>query len=186
MLSVACVVALGSGSLRAEAIPVREPGDWAPLPELDYEFAYVYSIETDKQVYQLGEEVLITHRAINEGEVSITLEFLYTPGFSFKVLRDGEEVWAPFVLCPGRYLWGLAPGESYVTQWTWDMNDSDGNPLAPGRYEILGIPHGGPSPIVLGGHYSQRPVTTITIVPEPGMVGIFLLSFCVVLRRKTR
>ena len=180
MLSVACVLALRPGSVCASELvlgPLPPPG---PLPEL------VYSIETDKQVYQLGEQVHITYRALNEGEVNIRLEFLYTPGFGFEVLRDGEEVSAPSLLFPGRYLRVLAPGESYAIEWTWGMNDSDGNPLAPGKYDIVGIAHGGPSPVVVGAQYPGPPATSITIVPEPGMLALVSVSFWLLLRRRMR
>jgi hypothetical protein len=184
MLSVACVVALGSGSLRAEAIPVRdvERLDPGPVPEL------VYLIETDKEVYQLGEEVLITHRAVNCGETDIKMRFLYAPAFEFFVLA-GEERIEPWVQLRFTVIWGfrLSPGESYVTEWTWDMTDSEGTPLSPGTYEIVGASNGGPEPVLPPGGMARPdvPVASIAIIPEPGMLGLVSLAFGTLLRRKT-
>lgn len=180
VLCVACVVALGSGIVRAEVIPVRElapPAD--PLPEL------VYLIETDKEVYQLGEEVRITHRALNQGEADVTIRFGWAPGFEFYILAEGVRIEPWFqVRFPVIWWLTLSPGESYVSEWTWDMTDSEGNPLAPGAYDIVGVSHGGPDPVLPGMDYPDVPVTSITIVPEAGMLGFVSLGFGVLLRRK--
>ena len=182
VFSVACALTLWPGGVRAsqvELTPLPPPG---PLPEL------VYSIETDKQVYQLWEEVYITHRAVNQGEVDIWLEFLCSPACQFYILAGDERIQPCQILC--QVIWGftLSPGESYGSEWTWDMTDRDGSPLAPGNYDIVGIAHGGPSrPLVIGAHYPQEaPVTTITVVPEPGMLATSLLSFGVLLRGRRR
>jgi len=177
----ACVVGLASGTVRAELIRLGDFPDPAPLPEL------VYLIETDKEVYELGEEVHITHRAVNEGEVDIRFEFRYSPAFEFYILA-GEERIEPWFqrLCP--VIWGftLTAGESYVTEWTWHMTDRDGIRLAPGNYDIVGIAHGGPTPVIIGADYPGPPVTSITIVPEPGMLGFVSVGFALLLGGKRR
>jgi len=158
--------------------PLPPPG---PLPEL------VYSIETDKQVYQLGEEVRITHRAVNEGDADVTIRFGWAPGFEFYILAEGVMI-EPWYQARSPVIWWLAlsPGESYVSEWTWDMTDRDGNPLGPGAYDIVGVSHGGPDPVLPGMDYPDVAVTSITIVPEPGMLALVSVSLCLLLRRRMR
>lgn len=182
ILSAACVVALGSAPLGAEATPVGDFGSPVPLPELP---ELVYSIETDKQVYQLGEQVRVTHRAVNQGEVDIRFEFLYSPAFQFYILAAEERI-DPWFEARSPVIWGftLSPGDSYVTEWTWEITDADGSPLPPGHYDIVGIGNGGPSPIVVGAHYPVPPITSITVVPEPGILGFVALGFGLLPRRK--
>ena len=150
------------------------------MPEL------VYSIQTDREVYQLGEEVRITHRAVNEGDADVTIRFGWAPGFEFYILAEGVRI-EPWVQARAAVIWWLtlSPGESYVSEWTWDMTDRDGNPLAPGAYDIVGVSHGGPDPVLPGMDYPDVPVTSITIVPEPGMLALVSVSFWLLLRRKT-
>jgi len=179
VLSAACIVALASGIVRAELIPVADFPPPDPLPEL------VYLIETDKEVYQLGEEVRITHRAVNQGEVDVTIRFGWAPGFEFCIVA-GDESMEPWFQARSPVIWWLTltPGESYITEWTWDMTDRDGIPLAPGNYDIVGVSHGALDPVLPGVDYPDVPVTSITIVPEPGMLGFVSLGFGVLLRRK--
>jgi hypothetical protein len=65
------------------------------------------------------------------------------------------------------------------------MTDSDGNAVLAGNYEIVGVSHGAPV-IPVGASWPDDPVTNITIVPEPGMVGVVSVGLCFLLRRRTR
>jgi hypothetical protein len=150
-----------------------------PLPEL------VYRIETDKPVYQLGEEVHITHQALNRGDADVTIQFGWEPGFEFFILA-GEETIEPWLQARSPVIWRLtlSPGESYATEWTWDMTDMEGNLLALGSYDIVGVSHGGPDPVLPGMDRPDVPVATIVIIPEPAMVGLLLMGFGILLRRR--
>jgi len=172
------IVAIALGALRARAAPLDGFDPPGPLPEL------VYRIETDKPVYQLGEEVHITHRAMNLGDADVTIRFTCEPGFRFDVVTAGERV-EPWLWVLSARVWSLtlSPGESYESEWTWDMADSDGNPVLPGTYDILGLSHGTPV-MPVGASSPDDPVTSITIVPEPAMVGLLSLGFGILLRRR--
>ena len=141
-------------------------------------------IETDKEVYQLGEEVRITHRAFNQGDADVTIQFNWEPGFRFDVVTGGErlEPWE-WVRSPHPWSLTLSPGSAHESEWTWDMGDSEGNPVAPGTYNIVGICDGTPL-LPVGANYPQDPVATIRIIPEPSMLGFLWVGFGVLLRRK--
>ena len=105
LFSVACVLALWPGGVRASEVdltPFSPPG---PMPEL------VYSIQTDREVYQLGEEVRITHRAVNEGDADVTMRFSWAPGFEFYILAEGVRI-EPWVQARAAVIWWLtlSPG----------------------------------------------------------------------------
>jgi hypothetical protein len=168
--SIACIALSG---LRAPAAPVElngpDPPD--PLPEL------VYVIETDKSVYRLGEEVHITHRAMNLGDADVTIRFGWAPGFEFVIMAGGETI-EPWLEARAPVIWRLTlcPGESYVTEWTWDMTDMEGNPLPLGRYDIVGVSHGGPDPFLPGMDPPDVPVATIAIIAEPAMLSLLSIA----------
>ncbi|MFO8014653.1 MAG: BsuPI-related putative proteinase inhibitor [Phycisphaerae bacterium] len=124
-----------------------------------------YFFETDKTLYQLGEEVHAVHRLTNEGDEDYRLRALNTPAFDMYVYNDNaERVWSyNMILLPNTWWLTVAPGESIVREYTWDMTDYQGNLVSPGRYELVGV--------IYGGWDVRR---EITIIPEPCSIALLL------------
>jgi hypothetical protein len=135
-------------------------------------------VETDKDVYQLGELVRVVQRVTNTDEqFGIGWEFDDGSAFDLWVLQDETKVWGwkplPASIPEGSI--SLDPLESVEQDYTWDMTDSQGQPVGPGTYEILGL--------ISNGMGSGS--TYITIVPEPG-VSLLIFVGCVFLARRNR
>jgi len=126
-----------------------------------------YVIESDKDVYQPGEQVHVVHRVTNGLSTPYTFWLRSTPGFDLWVLdAGGVLVWSQHQ----DFKWDmpilvLPPGESVQHEYAWDMTDYTGNAAAPGEYELVGV------------IYGDRDVsTTITVVPEPTTAVAMLLA----------
>jgi hypothetical protein len=136
-------------------------------------------VETDKDVYQLGEPVRVVQRITNmDQQFGIGWEFNDGSAFDLWVLRNETKVWSwkplPAWIPEGSI--SLDPLESIEHQYTWDMTDYEGHTVAPGDYEIVGV-------ISIGLGSGS---TYITIVPEP-CVGLFVsVGFVFLLRRNRR
>jgi hypothetical protein len=175
-VAVACVVVLESASpcARADAIPIDPGGSAGILPTP----RPVYSIETDRDTYQLGQVVHAVHRVANDGDADFTMEILQTPGFDLHVLaEDGGKVWSAHrAFALNVWYLTLGPGESVERNYAWDMIDEFGAPVAPGEYQIVGVIYG------TGGSVA----TSITIMPEPASLLVGISGFFFVLGRGRR
>jgi len=141
--------------VRAELIPDPPPG-------------IQYTIETDRDVYQLGENVLVSQKVVNPSQWDFTLRLNMTPGFDLWALRDGVKIWSTHIAF---FLYGSAktvgPGEMLQRDYVWDMRDYNGDIVPPGEYEMRSVIYG-----------NGRDVSkTITIVPEPATFRIMLLTW---------
>ena len=137
-----------------------------------------FFLETDKAVYQLGEEVHAVHRLTNEGDADYRARMLSGPAFDLWVLDDqGAKIWSQHLNFTLNTWWlTLGPGESIVREYTWDMTDYGGNLVSPGQYELVGVIYG-----------DNDVSTQITILPEPATVGLVLAGCWVLaLRRRAR
>ncbi len=136
-----------------------------------------YVIETDKSIYNLGEEVHALHRITNPFDVSVDISLFQSPGFDLWVVQDEEKIWS-YQQWFFPVIWSktIDPGETLEYNYTWDMMDYDDNPVAPGEYEVVGVVYGG-GPSVS---------TPITIIPEPGTLLLMLMGFGAVAGRKRR
>jgi hypothetical protein len=103
-----------------------------------------YYIQTDKAVYNLGENVKMLYRVTNLGDQEVNMWFPHSPVYNFWVAKDQEHIWRAV-----NAWWDvtttlvLAPGESkefpdYEPPQIWDMSDTDGNSVSPGRYTVIG------------------------------------------------
>ena len=135
----------------------------------------VYTIETDKTVYALGEDVHVLHRTTNDGNADFTMRLLCTPGFNLSVLdASGTEVWSPHnVFSLNTWLLTLPPGASVQREYSWDMTADDGHPVAPGIYDIVGVIYG-----------SQNVTVSVTVLPEPSSLVLFVLTLAIPLAKK--
>ena len=156
-----------------------------------------YYIQTDKSVYNLGEDVEILFRVtnlrderwdiINMGPVKDISIVGKTDEISYEVWRwswlnpppPGPSVlyFEPSMFMEFNKIWTL-----FDAKGTWGRGDD--TPVSPGTYWISGIIRGYEIP-------SHREVNTrvtmdITIVPEPGSVVLFGLQMSIFFRWKMR
>jgi len=141
-----------------------------------------YIMQTDKSVYNLGENVQLLYEVINRGSYSITFHFNDQVQYYFTVKDNGNLIWdAPKVGFPALSSFTLPPG--YFKQYTetWNMRNNQGLFITPGSYEITGSL----DPVFLSQADSNRyvPVSVqIGVIPEPatvillGLGGLFALS----------
>jgi hypothetical protein len=170
LVFVAMVLSAPSSPARAADDANGPGGPVLPLPTL------TSFIETDKDVYALGETVRALQRVTNEEDVNITLELMSSPGFDLWVLDDSQvKVWSAHkVFAMVVWTLTLTPGEFVEREYIWDMTDDDGIPVPPGVYEIAGVINRGAP------HVS----TQISVVPEPSSALLLLCGLVLTLARK--
>ena len=159
-----CVgMGVGVSVAGADTIPLGDGGSW-----------YETVVETDKQVYQLGEPVHITCRLTNVSMDEHTI-CVDVQGLVPCVTQDGQKLWDGVGggWLPAYWEHILGPGEFLEDQWAWDMTTLDGTPVGPGGYEVSGC------------RIAGKPSTTITIVPEPATLVLLAIGMgASLLRRK--
>jgi len=182
MKSKAMLVLLVGFVAGLSLVPREATADWTIIDPVDLPLPVTplpvtYLIETDKAVYELGEQVHVTHRLINHGEEPFVIQFMVDPGFDLWVLQEGIEVWpGPTMHFQVIWDWVLPAGETAEFHYTWDMTDSCGDLVAPGMYELLVRMNGGPYPVYVGYEYPPDPQTQIAIIPEPGAGALMVLG----------
>ena len=150
-----------------------------------------YYIQTNKSVYNLGENVEMLYRVTNisENPVDIGMVINCAWAWSHFVITDDDnnEIWQYLHGPPpcGWIMLHLEPDEFREYQKTWDMMNDNGTyqhdddfPVGPGSYNIM-------AELELDGGYERVPVSvSIEIIPEPATV--LLLGFGGLLLRKCR
>lgn len=149
-----------------------------------------YYMQTDKSIYDLGENVEMLFRVINLRHEDVQIGCSQTPEFDLWVQRDEETVWRKY---GGGYTFSpgvkLLPGEYEELTHSWGMNDQDGVLVEPGLYTVVGLMYNQPWNYA---HYGEPIISKvgvpITIVPEPGSLGFFVgvLSFLGYYNRKRK
>ena len=140
-----------------------------------------YYVQTDKFVYDLGENVEMLYRVTNLRKEEVTFAFPGSPEWNFWVEKDGEHIW---MAVEGWWAFGsaftLLPSESKEFPYVWNMRDHKGNLVVDvGEYDVVGGLDGGTSIGTKKYDFTRIPVG-ITIVPEPatllllGLGGLFL------------
>ena len=131
-----------------------------------------YYMQTDKSVYQSGEEVEMLYRVTNLTANPVDIGYILScedAWTHFMVTDDdGSDIWQFFRINPpcGHIMFSLAPYESRECQRVWDMTNDNGTlepdddfPVGPGLYNIAGE-------LELDGSYERVPVSvTIEIIP---------------------
>jgi len=154
-----------------------------------------YYLQTDKAVYDLGENVEMLYRVTNLTENPVDIgDVLIGPWCDFFVTDDDNtDIWQWMRVPPpsGWEMLHLEPYESKELQITWDMiSDNatpwvsdDDYPIGPGSYRITGE-------LKLSGAYSDRKVpvsVSIEVIPEPAsmlLLGTGLLILLIHKRKK--
>ena len=129
-----------------------------------------YSIQTDKAVYSLGENVQMLYRVTNLSEDEVEFIFTYGPldnTCDWMVDKDELRIWDNLGR-PGTAVmtsFNLSPSTSYEYTHTWNMSYKNGDDILPGNYNVTGV---------LGYHPDHEryvPVSVqIEIIPEPAMI----------------
>jgi hypothetical protein len=145
-----------------------------------------YYMQTNKSVYDLGENVEMLYRVTNLGGLDVTFEFTAGPvddRGDFIVEKDGERIWDNLHRPRARVLtqFILSPLESRDFTHLWDMMDSGGNQVTPGIYDVTSALGD------LGLAYAERYVQVsvqIEIIPEPSTFVLLGTGFTSLLVRK--
>ncbi len=168
------LVLAGGVLLTLGLIGSRAKAELIPLP--DYR-DLVYTIETDKPIYSLTEDVHVTHRVTNPLNVNVTLGFTQEPGFNLWIRDEGNLIWRSsegFLLV----VWELtlSPGETIQHDYLWNLTDANDNPVGPGQYELVSMMN----------EWYEDSGTTITIIPEPTTLVLLLVGLGLTSMRKRR
>ena len=134
-----------------------------------------YYIETDKSVYQVGEDVEMLFRVTNLSDQNKSVTCYRLSYYNQMVRQNDQMIWVQF----NGYLTTIAdidlePKEVLVHNYTWNMIDYNNNLISPGMYDVVGIMYSYPVIEVS---------VPIQVVPEP-VTLVLLLAGSVVLSRK--
>jgi len=161
IITVAAVVLLvGATEGWASLVPVNSNS----IVQEDIE----YYMQTDKSVYDLGEDVDILYRVSNLTEDDVEFIFTYGPidnTCDWMVDKDQLRIWdnlgrpATAVMTS----FNVSPSESFEYTHTWNMTYKNGDDILPGSNNVTGV---------LGywiSHERYVPVSvSIEVIPEPG------------------
>ena len=140
-----------------------------------------YYVQTDKSVYDLGENVEMLYRVTNLRNEEVTFSSPRLPEWNFWVEKNGENIWraintwytmaTKFTLSPGESKEFPSINPPYI----WDMRDNENNLVNLGGYSVIGGLYDGSE------YYNYTKIDVpIEIIPEPstilflamGMVGV--------------
>jgi hypothetical protein len=130
-----------------------------------------YYIQTDKSIYNLGENVEMLYRVTNLRDEDVTIPCSRTGEFNLLAEKNGEALWA----LAHWFLWyspgvELSAGEStHLPPYNWDMKDDLGNLIEPGAYNVIGVMYNEP----WTGVGPTEVAVTITVIPEPASLLLF-------------
>jgi len=145
-----------------------------------------YYIQTNKSVYDLGEEVGMLYRVTNLGDTDVVLgEVIADPlaYYDFRIMQDGSQIWEyPYMsVVLGFGPFDLGPYESKEFQTVWNMMNDNGTPwlpdddfpVSPGIYEVVGE-----LDFISG---ERVPVSvSIEVIPEPASLLLMAIGIVVV------
>ncbi|MHC5061885.1 MAG: BsuPI-related putative proteinase inhibitor [Planctomycetota bacterium] len=140
-----------------------------------------YYMQADDSIYDLGEDVEMLYRVTNFSDEEVSFTFGGDPEWNFWVEKDGETTWTAV-----EGWWSiivnftLLPDESKEYPWVWDMMDSGGALVEPGVYDIIGGFDAGAEELY---EFSKVPVS-ITVVPEPSSLVLFMAGLSVLFRKR--
>jgi hypothetical protein len=137
-----------------------------------------YYIQTDKSVYNLGENVLMLYRVTNSTDETVTFSFPHYPQYQFWAEKDGEQVWSAvngrldvltkLTLMPGEF---REFPDDYPPPFIWDMRDNENNLVDLGTCNVIGGLY------TRSGYYDYTKVAvSIDIVPEPSSFLLLALG----------
>jgi len=135
-----------------------------------------YYIQTDKSVYDLGENVEMLYKVTNLGTEDVTFYFFRSPIWNFWAEKEGERIWAAIDLWSGvNTRLTFTPGEFRIfpipnPPFIWDMRNDENNLVGLGNYDIIGGLYGG------GEDDYTKVAVPIEIVPEPATILLLAIG----------
>jgi hypothetical protein len=150
--------------------------------------ALVLTVETDKDVYEIGQPVRIIFDAYNSGDLPVLfgpsqpelagiLVFENAGGLQRSELLAGSDALGRLGI-PGSGV--VRPGETCQLTTTW-LQQLNGYQVAEGQYAFVPVPDSLGPPCDCTGAFAQ-----ITIVPEPGTLCLFATAGAACLLRGAR
>jgi len=147
-----------------------------------------YYMQTDKSIYDLGENVEMLYRVTNLGGEDVMFGFTSGPvddRCDYMVDQNGERIWDNLGRPRTRVLtsFTLSTLESMEYTYYWNMTDLDDNPIIPGYYDITGALGD------LRAIYADRyvPVSVyIQVIPEPATLVLLAAGGLSMLGRTVR
>jgi hypothetical protein len=152
-----------------------------------------YYIQTDKSVYNLGENVLILYRVTNLTDVSVNLGTLLPDppdNYDLRIMQGDDQIWwypyTAITLVIRDFI--LQPLETKEFQTNWNMMNDNGTPwlhgddslITPGTYDVVGK-------IALWAVDERVPVSvSVDVVPEPATFLLFGTGLIIVSNRNRR
>ncbi|MBW8039652.1 MAG: PEP-CTERM sorting domain-containing protein [Planctomycetes bacterium] len=148
-----------------------------------------YYMQTNKSVYDLGENVEMLYRVTNLGDEDVTLGSVVSDSlayYEFRIMQDGIQIWSyPYLsVVLGFTAFHLGPYESKEGQTIWNMMNDNGTlptdddfPVNPGIYDVIGE-----LDLISG---ERVPVSvSIEIIPEPATILLLGLGVLLLKRRR--
>lgn len=145
-----------------------------------------YYTQTDKSIYDLGENVDMLFRVTNLRGEDVLIGCSRSGEFNFLVENNDETVWAAVHwfawFSPGVE---LSAGESKNIPYIWDMIDDSNNLVSPGIYDVFGVMYN--EPWNYNNHgipYTTEVSVPITIVPEPSSMALFMACLYMLIKSR--
>ena len=158
------------------------------------EYGIEYYIETDKALYDLGEDIEFLYKVTNVTNENVLIYCSMSPELNVEIQNsDGDTIWLLFPLgLPYSHGVRLAPGESRVLSgYSWEMTDYEDYPiepgdyLEPGNYRVVGIMYNqGWNLYQQGNPVPTEIAVEIMIIPEPATGLLLGLGSLGLLRRR--
>jgi hypothetical protein len=145
-----------------------------------------YYVQTDKSVYDLGENVEMLFRVTNLTSEDVLIGCSRSGEFNLLVEKNDELVWA----LAHAFKWfspgiELSAGESKNIPYIWDMIDDNNNLVAPGIYDVVGVMYNEPWNYNNHGNpYITEVSVPITIVPEPSSMALFMACLYMLIKSR--
>lgn len=99
-----------------------------------------FTLETDKAVYEEGEEVKIAYKVRNKGNGEAVIKFSSSQLYDIIVSnKDGDDVWhwsAGQSFSQAETTLTINPGQTETYEVQWDQNDNNGDTVPLGTYRI--------------------------------------------------
>jgi hypothetical protein len=145
-----------------------------------------YYMQTDKTVYDLGENVEMLFTATNLRDETVSIYCTQSNAFDLGVEENNEIIWSfVYFSYPMIIEVVFLPGESKGISAVWDMKDNNGNLVGPGTYDAIGWMNNAPWNYENGGTYTGTVVSVpVTITPEPSSLFLFMACLPILMRTK--